>query len=186
MQQTLQIGEQVFEGKPHHSELLQFLSNLQDVLRFQGRLEDARMMAQRSLDATCAEWGKDHLKAAASRGQLKDILWDLDLPDKAEEVARENLEIMGKSPYSTDISRIDDIALLLDTLSGRQMTKEDSSRKGTIVQYADDALKLVRKLEEEQKAREKELDDKKDQKEKEHHDDYPGPLALPSTLQDLI
>lgn len=117
-------------------------------------------MARRSLEATEAEWGKKHLKAAASRGQLKDILWDLDKADEAEEVALENLRIMSNSPYSTDISRIDDIALLLDTLSGRQMT-DGNNRRDDILSHARRAIQLVEGL------------PKKS-------------LKLPSTLQDLV
>ena len=158
MQRTLDIGEKVFS--PHHSELIQFLSNLQDVLRFQGKLEEAENMARRSLKATEDEWGRDHLKAAASRGQLKDILWDRDNAEEAEKTARDNLHIMEGSPYSTDISRIDDIALLLDTLSGRQMTDGGSKRKD-ILEYAAKAIKLVKGL-------------------------SPESLKLPSVLQDLI
>lgn len=134
--------------------------SLQDVLRFQSHLAEAEEMAHASLEATCAEWGEKHLKAAASRGQLKDILWDRDKADEAEEVARNNRTIMADSPFSTDISKIDDIALLLDTLSGRQMTDGDNKRV-EILTYADEALQLVDGLPEES-------------------------LKLPSTLQDLI
>ena len=180
MKETLRIGESVFRT-PHHSELIQFMSNAQDVLRFQGQLEEAEKMARRSLEATVNEWGEEHLKAAASRGQLKDILWDLDDADGAEEIAKENLRIMAKSPYSTDISRIDDIALLLDTLSGRQMTKQDDSRNERIQKYANEALALVDKLKKQQASREKEIREKKGLQ-----GDFPGPLMLPSSLQDLI
>lgn len=159
MQETLRIGKEVFTT-PHHSELLQFKSNLQDVLRFQGKLAEAEELARDSYQATCDEWGKGHLKAAASRGQLKDILWDRNKVDDAEAIAKENLDIMAYSPYSTTISRIDDIALLLDTLSGRQMT-DGGNRREEIIAYAEEALGLVRKLPAES-------------------------LDLPSTIQDLV
>lgn len=159
MKETLRIGRDVFRT-PHHSELLQFYGNVQDVLRFQASLSEAEDMAQQSLKMTCAEWGEDHPKAAASRGQLKDILWDRNKAEPAEDIARLNLKIMEKSPYSTDISRIDDIALLLDTLSGRQMT-DGEDKRGEILKYAEEALELVKGLPEES-------------------------LKLPSTLQDLI
>lgn len=134
--------------------------SLQDVLRFNGFLAEAEEMAHASLKETCAEWGEKHLKAAASRGQLKDILWDRNKADEAEKVARDNIALMADSPFSTDISKIDDIALLLDTLSGRQMT-DGEDKRSEILKYADEALKLVKGLPEES-------------------------LKLPSTLQDLI
>ena len=160
MRETLQIGKNVFPTG-HHSEILQFKSNLQDILRFNAELEEAEAMARESYADTCAEWGIDHLKAAASRGQLKDILWDRNKAKEAEKIATENLQIMANSPYSTDISRIDDIALLLDTLSGRQMTDGGSSRRDEILGHADRAYDLVKRL-------------------------SPEDLNLPSTLQDLI
>lgn len=147
-------------------------------------------MAEESLKATCAEWGENHLKAAASRGQLKDILWDLGKSGPAEEIATKNLEIMSESPYSTDISRIDDIALLLDTLSGRQMTASDPAGERRILKYAEQALELVKKLEKEQEQRDQNAQDQgknRTQKmEKGSQKDAPGPLTLPSTIQDLV
>jgi len=158
MRRTKDTGEKIFP--PHHSELLMFMGNLQDVLRYQGFLDEAEAMARESYKGTCLEWGVDHIKAAQSRGQLKDILWDLNKADEAEFTARENLALMEASAYSTDVSSIDDIALLIDTLSVRQIN-DGIDRSPEILSFVHQALAKVDKL-------------------------PPDILKLPSTLQDLI
>jgi tetratricopeptide (TPR) repeat protein len=137
-----------------------FMGNLQDVLRFQGKLDEAKAMAIATYQGTCLEWGKNHLRASQTRSQLKEILWDLGEFAEAEYYARLNLDVMKGSPYSTEISSINDIALLLDTLSGQQV-QDSVDRSDEILSLVKEVLTRVNALSEES-------------------------LNLPSTLQDLI
>lgn len=151
-------------SRPHHPEVLCFLQNELDCLRYNSQLDQALELAYKSFEGTCREWGEGHPKASNAAGQLKDCLWDLGMQDEAEKVARNNLIIMQDSPHSTDSSMVNDIAMLLDVLSGRQMsdgTDTGIDRKEDMRGLVVAALQLVKKI-------------------------PPETLKLPSTLQDLI
>jgi tetratricopeptide (TPR) repeat protein len=149
MKQTVDIGRIVFlKHHSHHPELLLFMANLADYLRFQGQLEDAEAFAREALLGNCLEWGESHLKTAASRGHLHQILLDQEEGAEAEKMAENNLMIMSESAYSTDLSLVYDNALLIDALKTRQAI-DGINREATIESLIQKVLPRVSNLSEE-------------------------------------
>lgn len=172
MEDVRRVAQVIYPN--HHPETLLFTSNNLDILRFQGRLLEAKDLAEESYKGTCSEWDEAHPKSSSSRQQLKDIYWDLNDQKRALDVARENNRIMDGSPHSTDVSRVNDIALLIDVLSGMQMA-EGVDRMDEIKPLARQALDLVQKIQKRADASRSLPETMQDQT-----------LNLPSTIQDLI